>query len=109
MNTVNSRRLKSFSVVVFTATLCVFLGLSTREIANAVTIDFTTFPDGAPIPTETQILDQFEPLGVTFQPLYPDSPRVVTDVIHELISGGPTGFFGDIGMNFVVPTPYVTI
>ncbi len=91
-----------------------------------VTIDFTTFPDGTPIIGDinhaTHIFDQFEPFGVIFPNLYPGwfYPAPVAlynpesdniDKFGILVSGGPTGFFGDTEMDFVgssLPT-FVTV
>ena len=82
----------------------------------SVTIDFTTFPDGSPIlgdvNHETHIFDQFESFGVIFPNLYPEYPYPAPRVLYYpgsglitmngiLISGGPTGLFGDIEMDFV--------
>jgi hypothetical protein len=106
-------RAKVLFAIVITAALCAIFNLGNIGQANAVTIDFTTFPDGSPIPNETIISNQFESLGVRFQPLFPNSPRVLTGpegiaLTGILISGGPTGFFDDIGMEFIVPTTVVT-
>jgi len=65
-----------------------------------VTIDWTTYPDGSPIPSDTAITDQFQTWGLVF--IYPPGPPRVLDALGGiLISGGPTGFFGDIHMSFV--------
>ena len=77
--------------------------------AIAATIDFTTFPSGTPIADESVISDQFESVGVTFFSDFPNSPRVKTELGGILISGGPTGFFDELGMNFVVPVTSVTV
>jgi hypothetical protein len=67
---------------------------------TTVTIDWTTFPDGSPIPDETVISDQFKSLGVVF--LSPPGPPAVLSALGGILaSGGPTGFFGDIDMSFV--------
>ena len=83
-----------------------------------VTIGFTTFPDGTPIygniNHETHIFDQFRPFGVIFPNLYPGylapivkyNPAAASNDITRfglLISGGPTGFFGDTELAFVAP------
>ena len=78
-------------------------------IPATTTITFTTFPDGSPIPNETVVTNQFESLGVTFEALYPDSPRVLTALGGILISGGPTGFFGDVGIIFHPLVSSITI
>jgi hypothetical protein len=70
------------------------------ENETTVTLDWTTFPDGSPIPNEAEITDQFAASGVTFRSP-PGPPRVLTALGGILISGGPTGFFGDISMSFV--------
>jgi hypothetical protein len=77
--------------------------------ATADVITFTSFPNGDPIPDGTVVSNQFEPLGVRFQPLFPDSPRVLSALGGVLISGGPTGFFGDIGIEFLTPISSVTV
>lgn len=75
-----------------------------------ITIDFVSFPDGTPIPNETVINNQFQLLGIVFEPLYPYSPRVLTNLGGILISGGPTGFYDDIRMDFPDCYPdYVTV
>jgi hypothetical protein len=84
-------------------------------VSGATLIDFKTFPEGTSIIGnsfhETRIYDQFGSLGVIFPNLYPDSPRVKYDPNDSgiarfgiLISGGPTGFYGDIEMEFVGPS-----
>jgi hypothetical protein len=71
---------------------------STQGITTV--IDWTTFPDGSPIPNDIEIIDQFQPWGIVFiHP--PGSPRVLDSLSGILISGGLTGFFGDIHMAFV--------
>ena len=63
---------------------------------------------------ETPLHDQFRSWGVIFPNIYPgstNSPRVIYDpdgtTISKfgiLVSGGPTGFFGNIEMDFVGPS-----
>ena len=56
-----------------------------------IVIDWTVFPDGASIPVETQITNQFQCLGVVF--VNPPGPPVGKTALRGiLISGGPTGF-----------------
>jgi len=67
---------------------------------TTVTIDWTTYPDGSPIPNDTEIINQFQSLGLVF--LSPPGPPRVLDAFGGiLISGGPTGFFGETHMSFV--------
>jgi murein DD-endopeptidase MepM/ murein hydrolase activator NlpD len=72
--------------------------------ANAITIDFTTFPNGTPIPDETPLYDQFLSQSVIIPKQLPSTPRVKTGLGGVLISGGPTGFFGDTKIKFVGPS-----
>ena len=67
---------------------------------TTVTIDWTTYPDGSPIPNETDITNQFQSLGLVFLSP-PGPPRVLNSLGGILISGGPTGFFGEIHMSFL--------
>ena len=67
---------------------------------NKVTIDWTTFPDGSPIPNETQITNQFQSLGIVFLSP-PGPPEVLSALGGILISGGQTSFFGDTHMSFI--------
>ena len=73
---------------------------SLQPETGTTVLDWTTFPDGSPIPNETEITDQFAAWGVTFQSP-PGPPRVLTALGGILISGGPTSFFGDISMSFL--------
>src|SRR5206468_5304518 len=100
------RELLSVAVMIV---LYMSLAMCRIGTANTIIIDFTTFPDGTPIPNETPVSNQFEPLGVVFPPLFPNSPRVLTALGGILISGGPTGFFDDISMKFFVPVTSITI
>jgi hypothetical protein len=72
----------------------------TAAAETTVRINFTRFLDGIRIPNETLIRDQFESVGVRFAEVYPDGPRALTALGGILISGGPTGFFGDVRMEF---------
>jgi len=90
----------------FTTALLVAAAVSS---ARAEIIRFDSFPNGDPIPNETRIRNQFESLGVTFEPLFPNGPRVLTALGGILISGGPTGFFDDLGIDFSVPVSVVTV
>ena len=119
-------RRKHFPLV-FTLGICIIWStvvFGLKEVQACITttipyriIDFTTFPDGTPISSgQTHIFYQFRPWGVIFPDLntgwvydsvYP-SPQVLynpeshsIDKFGILVSGGPTGFFGDIEMDFV--------
>lgn len=81
----------------------IFLALIVHNNVGATKIGFEIFPDGTLVPTETMILNQYEEWGVTFSPLYPNSPRALISLDHCLISGGISSFGGDIEMNFVEP------
>ncbi len=101
--------------------LAFILGICTvwsTTVFSTTWIDFTTFPDGMPmigdIMHDTLIYNQFRSLGVIFPNIYlgtTNSPRVIYDpngtTISKfgiLVSGGPTGFFGNIEMDFVGPS-----
>ena len=118
---------KSFKIH-FVLTMFLILSL-TSTLSHSSLIDyetvitFDTFPDGSPIFTDPipnnsylKLSDQFQSLGVIFENLYPGiygGPSVVaTETMGNiLISGGPTGFFGDIRVDFVgcLVTNFVTI
>jgi hypothetical protein len=120
--------LNKYSKIYFGITMFLILPLSpTLSYSSAIdyetAITFDTFPDGTPIFTNSspynsylKLSDQFQSLGVIFENLYPGiygGPSVIaTQTLGNiLISGGPTGFFGDIRMDFVGPlvTNFVTI
>lgn len=56
--------------------------------APRVSIGFTQFPDGRARRREPPIRIQCQPRGVFLEQLYPDSPRVRTDVAGALFSLG---------------------
>jgi hypothetical protein len=121
MRCLNNRRTWS-AVVVFFALQCGLFGAA----ANAVTINFDTFPDGAPVPEGTRITDQYASVGVIFgiaDTSFPPDALVIEDASADIntftgmslpnvltahgFSPGPGGSLGcawDLKLNFIDPS-----
>ena len=91
---------------------------ATSGMTDTISIDFTTLPDGTPIPQNvngeygvpgtTKVIfasNEFDSLGVEFAP---PLPEIIVRGGGTLVSSNPT-FFGDIRMTFLVPVTSVTV